>query len=209
LVPFKTPALLRKFYPNLVWQMPPDDKSIYLSFDDGPIPGLTPAVSDILQSFGIKATFFCVGHNVEKHPDVLQILVKAGHRIGNHTYHHLKGWNTSNEAYFNNIDACDNVICQYYPEYQSGLFRPPYGRIKKSQITALIPRYKIIMWDVLTHDYSQRHSFDKALSKSIHATNPGSIVVFHDNIKAEKKMLYILKRYVPHFLEKGFKFKTL
>ncbi|MCC5927856.1 MAG: polysaccharide deacetylase family protein [Cyclobacteriaceae bacterium] len=189
--------------------MPKDEKNIYLTFDDGPIPGLTPAVSDILKSFGIKATFFCVGHNVEKNPDVLQMLVEAGHSIGNHTYHHLKGWNTKDEAYMANVNACDQIILKYYPAYRPGLFRPPYGRIKKSQINALISSHKIIMWDVLTHDYSNRHSFDKALSKSIHATNPGSIVVFHDNIKAEKKMLYILQRYVPHFMEKGFNFKTL
>lgn len=209
MIPYKTPAIIRRFYPDLLWQMPADEKNIYLTFDDGPIPSLTPAVTELLHVLDVKATFFCVGENVEKHPDILKGLVVAGHCIGNHTYNHLKGWNTKNETYFKNISACDQAIGRYFPEYKPRLFRPPYGRIKKSQIRALNSRYKIVMWDVLTHDYSQRHSFDKALRKSIEATRPGSIVVFHDNIKAEKKMLYILKRYVPHFIEKGFRFKTL
>ncbi|MGF1635945.1 MAG: polysaccharide deacetylase family protein [Cyclobacteriaceae bacterium] len=209
MIPYKTPNILRQYYKDLVWQIPTDEKTIYLTFDDGPVPELTPTVVDVLKKYNAKATFFCVGDNVHKHPEVIQQVLEAGHSVGNHTHNHLKGWSTPDQAYFDNIDQCDTTLSEVYPGYVGRLFRPPYGRIKKSQAEILSRKYTIIMWDVLTHDYSNFHSAEKGLKYSIRETQPGTIIVFHDNIKASEKMLYILTRYLDHFGSKGYSFKSL
>ena len=183
--------------------MPAAEKIIYLTFDDGPVPGPTEFVLDVLQSKGAKATFFCIGDNVLRHPDIFRKVKEQGHAIGNHTFNHLKGWNHATKAYVENTVKCEEVIGEGYK-----LFRPPYGRITRSQIKAL-KEHPIVMWDVLTHDYLASLKEEQCLSGSIKATRPGSIVVFHDSLKAQKNMKYVLPRYVDHFTDLGFVFKSL
>jgi len=203
---FRTPFFLPWLYPGLQWRVPTVEKEIYLTFDDGPIPGPTEFVLDQLQKAGAKATFFCIGENAKKHPAIFQSVVRHGHAIGNHTFNHLKGWNCSVPDYLANIRLCQDEFLKY--GLTSLIFRPPYGRIKRSQIREL-KGHTVIMWDVLSHDYSQTISPDHCLRGSILATRPGSIVAFHDSVKAEKNMSYTLPRFIEHFTRQGYSFKKL
>lgn len=209
---FRTPFFLPWFYPELVWKTDTQEKKIFLTFDDGPVPGPTEFVLETLKNFNAKATFFCIGDNVRKHPEVFAEVVHEGHAIGNHTFNHLKGWNYPTSEYLNNVSLCATQFeVAGIPSSLSNsqqLFRPPYGRIKRSQIKAL-SNYRIIMWDVLTHDYAKSYSPQRCLSGSVKATRPGSIVVFHDSMKAERNMKYALPRYLDHFSGMGFSFESL
>ncbi|MFN8336285.1 MAG: polysaccharide deacetylase family protein [Cyclobacteriaceae bacterium] len=206
---YRAPFFLPWLYPNLTWHIPTNEKQLYLTFDDGPIPGPTHLVLENLNKHNIKATFFCIGDNVRKHPDVFRKVVDQGHTIGNHTFNHVKGWKTSLKDYVNNTTQCDAIFKSMNVESgTSKLFRPPYGRITRAQIKALSD-YKIVMWDVLTHDYDQSKSPETCLNNSIRATRPGSIIVFHDSLKAERNMTYALPRYIDHFLSKGYTFNVL
>jgi peptidoglycan/xylan/chitin deacetylase (PgdA/CDA1 family) len=186
--------------------VPTVEKEIYLTFDDGPIPGPTEFVLDQLEKAGAKATFFCIGENVSKHPAIFQNVVRQGHAIGNHTFNHLKGWNCGVSEYLENIRLCQDEFLKY--RLSSIIFRPPYGRIKRRQIRAL-KEYTIVMWDVLSHDYSKTISPDYCLRGSVQATRPGSIIAFHDSVKAEKNMSYTLPRFIEHFTRQGYSFKAL
>ncbi len=209
---FRTPFFLPLIYPQLVWRISTSEKKIFLTFDDGPVPGPTEFVLDTLEKFNAKATFFCIGDNVRKHPEVFKKIVDGHHAIGNHTFSHLKGWSTSVQEYVRNTDLCTAQIqsagIQLPVAESRPLFRPPYGRIKKSQISALT-NYRIIMWDVLTGDYSKSNSAKRCLEGSIQATRSGSIVVFHDSMKAESNLKHILPRYLQHFIEKEYSFELL
>lgn len=200
---FRTPFFLPWLYPGLTWRIPVQDKVLFLTFDDGPVPGPTQFVLETLAARKALATFFCIGDNVVKHTPIYRDVVRNGHAVGNHTFNHLKGWKTSVSEYRNNIAQCDAVL-----EGNIRLFRPPYGRITRAQIKSL-PDYRIIMWDVLTHDYAASISPERCLRGSIQATRPGSVVVFHDSVKAEKNLLYVLPRYMDHFSELGYTFKTI
>ncbi len=182
-------------------------KEIYLTFDDGPVPEVTPWVLEQLQAHQAKATFFCIGDNVRKHPSVFAQVLAGGHTIGNHTFHHVKGWSTANDRYIGEINACDDVLTQHGAA-STVLFRPPYGRITRAQISRLRHR-TIVMWDVLTHDYDASLRPETILHESLASVRPGSIVVFHDSQKAKKNLYRVL----PHFLEQcstlGFVFKSL
>jgi peptidoglycan/xylan/chitin deacetylase (PgdA/CDA1 family) len=182
--------------------MPSSGHKIYLTFDDGPIPGMTEWIADHLDKYSIKATFFCVGDNVVKHPSIYKRLRDAGHSLGNHTHNHIKGFYTENETYFKNVEDCDQVM-------HTNLFRPPYGQLKFSQQRILSKRYKIIMWDILSYDYSQSITPEKCLQNAVKYTRPGSIIVFHDNIKAEKNVTYALPRAIDQLLDKGFEFAPI
>ena len=199
------------FYPKLIWQIPSDKKIIYLTFDDGPIPEVSDFVLQTLKRFDAKATFFCVGENVRKHPAIFQKIIANGHQIGNHTYNHLVGWKTQNRSYFENINKCQRELLTYWKpkENSAFLFRPPHGRISKSQIAVLRKEYKIIMWNVLTGDYSKEITKEKCLSESIKYSGKGSIVVFHDSLKAKENIEYVLPRYLKHFSELGFRFESI
>jgi len=186
-----------------MWRIPTEEKVIYLTFDDGPVPGPTEFVLDTLEKNQSLATFFCIGDNVLKNPSVFRKITEKHHAIGNHTFNHLKGWKYSTKEYVENTTKCAEVIGK-----ENSLFRPPYGRIKRSQIRALSNQI-IVMWDVLTHDYLASLSEEKCLKGSIAATRPGSIVVFHDSYKAEKNMTYALPRYIDHFSNLGFVFRSL
>jgi peptidoglycan/xylan/chitin deacetylase (PgdA/CDA1 family) len=183
--------------------MPAENKKIYLTFDDGPIPNVTEWVLDLLLKYKIKATFFCVGENIQKHPEIYQRILSDGHTVGNHTFNHLKGFYTSNDNYFENINKCDDVL------NGSILFRPPYGQLKFSQIRRLSKKYKIIMWDVLSVDYSNKISPEKCLKNVIDNVRAGSIIVFHDSIKAKENLMYALPKAIENLLQKDFLFEKL
>jgi peptidoglycan/xylan/chitin deacetylase (PgdA/CDA1 family) len=206
MIPHRTPFFLPKLYPTLHWRIPELHNTLYLTFDDGPIPEVTEEVLDILSQYNATGTFFCIGDNVEKYPGVFNQIVERGHTIGNHTFHHVSGWKTSTVDYKREIDQADIVI-----QEQSGikpqLFRPPYGRITRNQIKAV--SHKIIMWDVLTFDYNPSYSPEKCLQGTLKATRPGSIVVFHDSVKASKNVLYALPRFLAEYASKGYAFKAL
>ncbi len=170
-----------------------------------------------LEKYQAKATFFCIGDNIQKHPNIFQKIVNQGHTIGNHTFNHLKGWNTEYEIYIENFKKCNKLILQsnIEPKRRSQrtnnieFFRPPYGRIKKSQAAEILKTHEIIMWDVLSGDYDQSISKEIVLHKSIQHTEAGSIVLFHDSIKASKNMMYALPQFLEHFSEQGFTFDKL
>ncbi len=187
---------------SLVWSIPTSEKVIYLTFDDGPVPEVTPKVLDILDSYDVKATFFCVGENISKNPDVFKKVIDKGHKIGNHSYNHLKGWITDNESYYNNIRKFEEF-------YKTELFRPPYGKISPNQILELRNRYSIILWSVLTYDYDKNVSPFNCLNIALDNTSNGSIVVFHDSIKASRNMLYALPKFIEKMIEKGYRFEML
>lgn len=184
------------------WRVKTNEKVIYLTFDDGPTEELTSEILGILEKHDVNATFFCVGQNVEELPQVHSLIIAGGHSIGNHTYHHLNGWKTGRSAYLADVSMGDAVI-------GSALFRPPYGKIKISQARRLKKHYRIIMWDVLSRDFDNRITREECLTRSIKGTRPGSIVVFHDNVKAAESMLYALPRYIEHFKEEGYRFESL
>ncbi len=210
---FRTPFFLPKFYPSLLWRVPTEKKELYLTFDDGPVKGPTEFVLEELKKVSAKATFFCIGDNVRKHPDVFEKVIAEGHSIGNHTYNHLKGWSTPLQQYLENVNECESEISNFNIQYpvssiRHSYFRPPYGRITAKQINALKEKYKIVMWDVLTHDYSKSISRQNCLNGSIKATRPGSIIVFHDSLKAERNLTYVLPKFLEHFSSQGYEFKS-
>jgi peptidoglycan/xylan/chitin deacetylase (PgdA/CDA1 family) len=204
----RVPFFLPWLYPNLVWRIPTVEKELFLTFDDGPVPGPTDFVLETLKKNSCKATFFCIGDNVRKHAGVFKKVVDGGHTIGNHTFNHLKGWSTPLSKYVENVKQFDEQLIIDNCPLKIDLFRPPYGRITRNQIKALSD-YKIIMWDVLTIDYNKNVSPESCLKNSINVTRPGSIIVFHDSLKAEPNMTYALPRFIEHFQEKGFVFKAL
>ena len=196
------PFFLRWYYPEVIWNKSRANKKLFLTFDDGPIPEITSWILDTLLVYNIKATFFCVGDNISKHPDIFQRIIAEGHRIGNHTYNHLKGWNTSDKDYIDNVYACHKLT-------KSNLFRPPYARAKKSQLKVLSKDFEFIYWDVLTGDFDLNLSPEACFQNVIKHTKNGSIIVFHDNIKAIPRVQYALPKTIEYFLAKGFTFEIL
>jgi peptidoglycan/xylan/chitin deacetylase (PgdA/CDA1 family) len=195
----RPPFLLKKFYPGLLWRVDTNKKIIYLSFDDGPHPSVTPWVLDELKQRGIKALFFCVGENVQRYPDVYARILEEGHLTGNHTFNHLNGWNTDSGKYLENVEVCA-------VEVKSRLFRPPYGRLKKSQSRRLRSKYKIIMWDVLSGDFDRNTTSSKCLDNTLKNSREGSIVVFHDSLKAQENLYAVLPAYLDAMKARGYGF---
>ena len=194
--------IFRKIYPKAIWKMSGSEKAIYLTFDDGPIPELTPWVLETLKAFQAKVTFFCVGNNVQLHPTIYKQILDDKHAVGNHTFNHLNGWTTNTIEYLNNINKCAELV-------DSKMFRPPYGKLKKSHYSLLTTHYSLIMWDVLSGDFDKNTSREKCLSNVIENTREGSIVVFHDSLKAKENLYYALPRFLEHFSAKGYSFKTI
>ena len=207
MLPFKTPFIARYIYPRLLWKVNTAEKVIYLTFDDGPIPGLTEWVLEELKRVEGKATFFCVGENVERNPSIFKRVLAEGHAVGNHTQHHINGKKTPMEEYLADALACDEALKKQ--SATTGFFRPPYGRLTNPQRKQLLQQKRIVMWDVLTQDYDQSLSPEHILRKSISATTRGSIVVFHDNNKAERNLKAVLPRYLDHFAGQGYRFESL
>jgi len=201
--------ILSILFPSLEWSVATSENAIYLTFDDGPVPSVTEFVLDQLKKYQAQATFFCVGDNVRKHPDIFQRIIAEGHSVGNHTYHHLNGWKHSNADYFSTIQSCQNIMeSAGWVSISKQLFRPPYGKILPSQISYLKDKYRIIMWDILTGDYDPTLAKEKCLAKALTA-KAGSIVIFHDSYKAEQNMRFALPEFLEHYTQKGFVFKRL
>ena len=198
------PHLYRMLFPNTVWRIEdPVRKTVYLTFDDGPIPEVTPWVLDLLDKYAIKATFFCVGDNVRKHPGVYRRVIEKGHRVGNHTFHHLQGWQHTPTKFLENADRAKELI-------DSPLFRPPHGHMRMNQCKKLQDAgYRIIMWDVVTRDYSRFMSPEQVLENVKRYTRNGSVMVFHDSLKAEKNLRYALPRAIEWLLEEGYSFERI
>ena len=185
--------------------MPTDSRSVYLTFDDGPVPGPTEFVLDVLGDKAIKATFFCIGQNVEKNPQILRRIVNEGHSIGNHTFNHLNGWKVSTHDYLANVAACDRLLGA---AQGSRIFRPPYGRIRRDAVRSL-KDFRIVMWDVLSYDFASDVSPEQCLNGVLRAVRPGSIVVFHDSYKAEKNLRFALPRFIDVCRAEGYGFAPL
>ena len=201
----KTYWWLKALYPSFVWNMNRGEQAIYLTFDDGPHPTATPFVLNELKKYNAKATFFCIGKNVVEYSEIYTKIIEEGHAIGNHTYNHLNGWNTNNDIYLQNIEKAIEHI-------QSNLFRPPYGRIKRTQAKQLKtahPNFKIVMWDVLSADFDTNISAEQCYKNVIKNTQPGSIIVFHDSTKAWERMSDTLPKVLQYFSDKNFVFKAI
>lgn len=208
----RPPFFLKWYYPMLTWQKSNLRKNVYLTFDDGPIPNVTPFVLKTLKNFNIKATFFCIGNNIDKNPEIFEQIKAEEHQIGNHTYNHLKGWNTEDKIYLENYDKCQKLT-------KTNLFRPPYGRIRKSQAKALHKKWhlenipssslEIVMWDVLSGDFDLNLSPEQCYLNVIDHTRNGSIIVFHDSLKAWDRLEYALPKSIEYLLAQGFNFEKL
>ena len=203
LTPVKTPVVVKKMFPNYVWDISTSNREIYLTFDDGPTPEITQWTLQTLEQFKAKATFFCVGKNVKENPEIFNSILQAGHSIGNHTHNHIKGWNTSKADYLKNIEKASKFI-------NSELFRPPYGQIKPKQGKEILALgYKIIMWNVLSFDWDESVSENQCADNVINKVQKGSIVVFHDSVKASRNLKFALPKVLEYFSERGFEFKSL
>jgi peptidoglycan/xylan/chitin deacetylase (PgdA/CDA1 family) len=203
----KTPSILKSVYPDCIWQINTTEKKIYLTFDDGPIVSVTDAVLDELKKWNAKATFFCIGKNIATNPELFRRILNEGHSVGNHSYDHLNGWNTDDAQYFKNIEKCSNIFSEL--NANTTLFRPPYGKLKPFQYSQLKSKYKIVMWDVLSFDFDVKIHRERVLSNVLEYTQAGSIVVFHDSLKAAGSMLYVLPKVLEHFSGQGFMFEAL
>ncbi len=231
----KTPIIIQKYFDNYTWKIAIDKKEIYLTFDDGPIPEITTWVLQTLAEFKAKATFFCIGDNISKYPDIFKEIITQNHTIGNHSFNHLNGWRTSSKRYLDNVEKAKEFIYKFksdgYREQKpkietkvlphgkdlgwdkqqaTNLFRPPYGKIRSNQSKLLINKgFKIIMWDVLSGDFDQNLSKENCLQNVTKNVNNGSIIVFHDSEKAFKNLEYTLPKTLEYFTKKGYVFKSL
>jgi len=192
----KTNRIIKQLFPAYVWEIPNNANKVYLTFDDGPTPEITEWTLEQLKKYNAKATFFCIGNNIEKHPEIFKKVIQEGHAIGNHTFNHLKGWKTNTDVYVENVALC---------HLESKLFRPPYGKIKPSQSRKLRSLgYKIIMWDIVSYDFDRKTTEEQCLQNVLKNVRAGSIIVFHDSIKAERNLKYALPKTLEFFREKGF-----
>ena len=199
----RPPRLYRALYPRATWRGPFFDSqgrpAIYLTFDDGPVPEVTPAVLDILDRQGVKATFFVVADNAARYPELFDALRKRGHAVGNHTFHHLQGIKTRTEDYLADVALADRVV-------RSGLFRAPHGLMRRAQYRALAERYKIVFHDLVTRDYSSRLGPDDVIGNVKRLARPGSVIVFHDSVKARRNVLGALERSIEWLKSRGYVF---
>ncbi|WP_347173483.1 polysaccharide deacetylase family protein [Polaribacter uvawellassae] len=201
----KTPRIIQQIFKNYTWYFSSDKKEIYLTFDDGPTPEITEFVLSELRKHNAKATFFCIGKNVAEEPEIYNQIIEEEHQIGNHTNNHTKGSKTKTKAYIENIMLAEKQL-----QNNAKLFRPPYGKIKRSQAKKLRSLgFKIIMWDVLSADFDTSISKNKCLENVLKNTTNGSIIVFHDSVKASEKLKYVLPKVLKYYSEKGFVFKAI
>jgi peptidoglycan/xylan/chitin deacetylase (PgdA/CDA1 family) len=207
----KTPRLIMRIFSKYTWRFSFNKKEVFLTFDDGPTPEITEFVLSELKKYEAKATFFCIGKNITKQPEIFQNIISDGHAIGNHTQNHLNGWRTDDQEYINSVLDCENVISRTMKNaVNPKLFRPPYGKIMSSQARMLFKKeYKIIMWDVLSGDFDTSITKEKCLQNVLKNTRKGSIIVFHDSVKAAERMQYALPIVLKIFTEKGFTFSKM
>ena len=214
-VPVKTPWILKSLYSDYIWDIRTDEKVLYLTFDDGPTPEITEFVLETLQQYKAMATFFCIGANIQKYPKLFKHVVTGGHSVGNHTQNHVKGWQTKLNEYLREVEQAQTMIKYtksqtHPPNLNSKLFRPPYGQITKAQGQKILSLdYQIIMWDVLSFDWSAEVSEEKCLKNVLSKSKPGSIVTFHDSLKASRNLNYVLPKFLEYFSEIGFQFKPI
>ena len=196
----KMPRFIQRLYPERVWAFSRASNSVYLTFDDGPIPEVTPWVLNELKKHHAKATFFCIGENVQKHPEVFKRILSEGHQIGNHTFNHLNGWKTETSEYVENVEKAERQM----RVNNSELFRPPYGKITPKQAKVLKKKgFKIVMWDIISYDFDADITPEECLQNVLKKIQPGSVVVFHDSLKAEKNLRYVLPKVLEFISEKG------
>lgn len=205
----KTPRVIRALMPDVLWQMPTKDKVLYLTFDDGPVPEVTPFVLEQLAKYNAKATFFCIGDNVRKHPDIFQQVINAGHTVANHTMHHISGWEISEERYLDEVIKCEEIISCNLDKQRSKLFRPPYGKLKPSQYKNLKDKYQIVLWDILSYDFDLNLSGETVADNVIQNVEAGSIVVLHDSIKAFPRLQTALPKILKYYAERGWEFASI
>ena len=198
----KTPRFFQKLFPKLTWKIPTVDKKLYLTFDDGPIPQITPWVLRQLAKYDAKATFFMVGENAANYPHLYHKVKEDGHAIGSHSYNHLSGWITENSTYYRNVAKCARQL-------STKLYRPPYGRMRPKQANHLSGLYRIVMWDVLSGDFDTDISPKQCLQNVLDHAEAGSIIVFHDNIKAKERLYYALPKVLKHYTDLGYRFEVL
>lgn len=198
----KTPKLIKKLFPNYIWNKSRKKPFVYFTFDDGPIPEVTPWVLDTLKAYDMHGTFFCVGDNVRKHSSIYDRIINEGHSVGNHSYSHKSGWSTEAEKYLDDVELCGSFV-------QSNLYRPPYGRLRPQQAEAIRDQYKIVMWDILSGDFDQKITAEQCYQNVIQHLKPGSIIVFHDNIKSFKTLKEVLPKVIEYCIAQGLVSKAL
>ncbi|RLJ65695.1 peptidoglycan/xylan/chitin deacetylase (PgdA/CDA1 family) [Lacinutrix venerupis] len=211
-VPAKIPYIIKRIFPNYVWDFSSNKKILYLTFDDGPTPEITQWTLNTLKKYNAKATFFCIGNNVIKYPDIIKNILEEGHSIGNHTQDHVKGWKTSTKNYLENVLKAETIIKNELKEKQQlKLYRPPFGQLKNSQGKAIIQLgYKIIMWSVISFDWEHKITKAQCLENVISkASKKNNIIVFHDSVKASRNMMYALPKVLEHFSKEGYVFKAI
>jgi len=198
----KTPEILKRIYPSQTWSYPVSDKKLYLTFDDGPTPNITEWVLEELKKYSARATFFLVGQNAERHPEIVAQIKKEGHAIGNHTYQHVNGWMSPPKSYMKDVLKANEIL-------HTKLFRPPYGRITRSQTRMMMRKYRVIMWDVLSGDFDRTITGKRCLKNVIENTVPGSIIVFHDSMKAADRLQYVLPKTLEYFSKQNYTFEKI
>lgn len=218
IVPVKTPKIIKKILPDYIWEFSTSKKVLYLTFDDGPTPEITQWTLDTLKAYQAKATFFCIGNNIQKYPDIFHNILNEGHRVGNHSNTHLKGWRHSVETYISDINKAQAIIYTELSKAETGhknlnapkLFRPPYGQIKPTQGKALkLLGFTVVTWSILSFDWDKKTSPETCFLNVINKAEPGSIIVFHDSVKASRNLMHALPKVLKHFTKKGYTFKTL
>ncbi len=207
----KTGSIIKKLFSGYVWDIPNHNKTVYLTFDDGPTPQVTEWVLSTLKQHSIKATFFCIGNNIEKHPEIFKKVIKEGHTVANHTFNHVNGWKTVNTAYMENFIACEDSIIKHSDGIGAKkLFRPPYGKIKRRQAATIRNMgYKIIMWDVLSADFDKSITPQRCLQNVTKNTREGSVIIFHDSVKAFQNLEYALPKAIEYLKDNNFTFGTI
>ena len=206
----KTPSWIKRFFSSYSWQIPQPEPCVYLTFDDGPIPEVTPWVLEQLKQYNAKATFFCIGDNVDKHPEILQRILAEGHRVGNHTYHHLNAWKTNTDDYLANVARCEEALKKYDDNPKPRLMRPPYGKITP-RLTKKLKKegYQIVLWDILTADFDTQISPEQCAKNAVTRIENGSILIFHDSKKAYPNLEYALPYTLRELHQRGYTFKAL
>lgn len=198
----RLPGFFTRAFGNAIWRINPNERSVYLTFDDGPVPEITPWVLQLLEKESIKATFFCVGENVQKYPEVYRLILEQGHSVGNHTFNHRQGLKTNDQDFFRNIEKAETYI-------DSDLFRPPHGWMKMSQYNHLKKKFRVVMWDVISCDYNQKLSPEKVLKNVTGYVRPGSVITFHDSVKARINLQKALPAAIEWMKEQEYQFKAI
>jgi peptidoglycan/xylan/chitin deacetylase (PgdA/CDA1 family) len=198
----RPPFFLRWIYPNAIWNLPSEQKVVYLTFDDGPTPVITEKIVELLEEYDAKATFFCIGKNIEQHPELFKLVKSKGHHIGSHTYSHINGWKSKSTEYLNDYQKGRELV-------GSNLFRPPYGRILLNPLQTIQKQDKLIMWDILSKDYDASLTPETVLNNVLKNIEPGAIIVFHDSEKAKKNVLAVLPQLLQNLKQQGYTMEAI